>query len=100
MAAKKQATGKQAEAEVKQIGRYIVADPKICHGALTFRGTRIFVSDVLEQVERGLPWDMIVDEWEGKVPREAITEAVRLARETFLEHAAEYSPPDSRRRAS
>lgn len=38
-----------------QIGRYIVADPRVCHGKLTFRGTRIFVSDVLEQVERGLP---------------------------------------------
>ena len=28
---------------VKQIGRYIVAEPKICHGKLTFRGTRIMV---------------------------------------------------------
>jgi uncharacterized protein (DUF433 family) len=84
---------------VKQIGRYIVADPKICHGALTFRGTRIFVSDVLEQVERGLPWDTIVEEWEGKIPPQAIAEAVKLARETFLEHAAEYAPPPRYRRA-
>ena len=85
---------------VKQIGRYIVVDPKICHGALTFRGTRIFVSDVLEQVERGLPWDTIVEEWEGKVPLEAIAEAVKLAREALLEHADEYSPPARDRRAS
>lgn len=81
----------------RQIGRYIVADPKVCHGKLTFRGTRIFVSDVLEQVERGMPWDTIVEEWEGRVPQEAIAEAVRLARETFLEHATEYRAP--RRRA-
>ena len=27
----------------KLLGRYIVADPKICHGKPTFRGTRIFV---------------------------------------------------------
>ena len=80
-----------------QIGRYIVADPQVCHGKLTFRGTRIFVSDVLEQVERGLPWDTIVEEWEGKVPHEAIAEAIRLARESFLEHAAEYSGPGRRR---
>src|ERR1035438_5729464 len=80
-----------------QIGRYIVADPQVCHGKLTFRGTRIFVSDVLEQVERGLPWDTIVEEWDGKVPHEAIAEAVRLARESFLEHAAEYSGPGRRR---
>jgi len=83
----------------RQIGRYIVADPRVCHGKLTFRGTRIFVSDVLEQVERGLPWDTIVEEWEGRVPHEAIAEAVRLARESFLEHAAEYSGPGGRRRA-
>src|SRR5579864_1681022 len=56
--------------KVKQIGRYIVADPKVCHGKLTFRGTRIFVSDVLEQVERGMPWDTIVEEWEGRLPPE------------------------------
>lgn len=49
-----------------QIGRYIVADPRVCHGKLTFRGTRIFVSDVLEQVEGGLPWDAIVEGVGGK----------------------------------
>jgi uncharacterized protein (DUF433 family) len=41
----------------------------VCHGKLTFRGTRIFVSHVLEQVERGLPWDTIVEEWEEEFPR-------------------------------
>jgi uncharacterized protein (DUF433 family) len=97
MAGMKRTAGKKQA--VKQIGRYIVADPRICHGALTFRGTRIFVSDILEQVERGLPWDTIVTEWERKIPLEAIAEAVKLARETFLGHAAEYSPPAKRRRA-
>ena len=69
MAARK-SNGRRAVApeKVKQIGRYIVADPKICHGKLTFRGTRIMVSQVLEQVERGWAWDTIVDEWDGKIP--------------------------------
>jgi len=67
----------------RQIGRYIVADPRVCHGKLTFRGTRIFVSDVLERVERGLPCDAIEEEREGGVPQEAIAEVVRLARESF-----------------
>jgi hypothetical protein len=31
----------------KELGQYIVADPEICHGQLTFKGTRILVSDVL-----------------------------------------------------
>ncbi len=32
------------------LSRYIVADPRICHGKPTFRGTRIMVADVLEQM--------------------------------------------------
>ena len=66
------------------LGRYIVADPKICHGKLTFRGTRIFVADVLEQVARGLDWESITDSWGGTVSKEAIAEAVQLAREALL----------------
>jgi uncharacterized protein (DUF433 family) len=34
--------------EANTLGRYVVADPSICHGAPTFRGTRILVADVLE----------------------------------------------------
>jgi len=43
--------------ETKTLGRYIVADPAICHGEPTFRGTRILVADVLEQVERGMAYE-------------------------------------------
>ena len=49
------------------LGRFIVADPAICHGALTFRGTRVFVADVLEQVASGMAWETIVEEWRGAV---------------------------------
>jgi uncharacterized protein (DUF433 family) len=31
----------------KELGQYIVADPEICHGQLTFKGTRIMVKSVL-----------------------------------------------------
>jgi len=71
----------------KVVGRYIVADPKICHGQPTFRGTRILVADVLEQVAAGMAWPSIVEEWRGDISAEAIAEAVRLARETFREYA-------------
>jgi len=40
-----------------ELSRYIVADPAICHGNRTFKGTRVFVADVLADVERGLSWD-------------------------------------------
>src|SRR5262249_45115985 len=66
------------------LGRYIVADPKICHGKLTFRGTRIFVAHVLEQVAKGMDFSMISESWGGSVSEEAIKEAVRLAREALL----------------
>lgn len=71
------------------LGRYIVTDPAICHGAPTFRGTRISVKDVLEQVESGMAWEAIIEEWHGNLSKEAIAEAVRLAREALITHAPE-----------
>jgi uncharacterized protein (DUF433 family) len=68
-----------------ELGRHIVADPAICHGKPTFKGTRVFVADVLADVERGLSWDFIVQRWgSGKITKAAVTEAVRLAREALL----------------
>jgi uncharacterized protein (DUF433 family) len=59
-----------------ELGKYIVADPKICHGKPTFKGTRIFVRDVLADVEQGLSWDYIIERWgKGKLSRPAIAEA-------------------------
>ncbi|MBW3541788.1 MAG: DUF433 domain-containing protein [Planctomycetes bacterium] len=69
----------------KALGRHIVADPAICHGAPTFRGTRILVADVLEQVAGGMAWEAIVDEWRGQIGTRAISEAVRLAGEAPVE---------------
>ncbi len=74
----------------KIIGRYIVADTEICHGKLTFIGTRIFVADVLEQVAMGMKWDDISAEWGGKVGTEAIAEAVLLAKRALIDHADNY----------
>jgi uncharacterized protein (DUF433 family) len=73
------------------IGRYVVSDPAICHGKPTFRGTRIMVDQVLYRVASGMSWDAIVAEWRGSVSKEAIAEAVQLARMAFLDHAEEYA---------
>jgi uncharacterized protein (DUF433 family) len=75
--------------EAKVLGRYIVIDPAICHGEATFRGTRILVADVLEQVANGLAWEAIIEEWRGALTKEAIAEAVRLAREALFTYAPE-----------
>jgi uncharacterized protein (DUF433 family) len=72
----------------KRLGRHIVVDSKICHGEPTFRGTRILVRDVLEQVAQGIAWDNIAQQWRGALGRAAIAEAVRLAGRALLEHQA------------
>jgi uncharacterized protein (DUF433 family) len=74
----------------KIYGRYIISDPNICHGKPTFRGTRILVADVLEQIADGLDWETIIEEWQKSISNEAIAEAVSLSRQAFLEHAERY----------
>src|SRR5213593_3617003 len=74
--------------QVVDLGEHIVADPRICHGKPTFKGTRVMVFQVLEQVAFGTPWERIVWSWRGRVPMEAITEAVKLASELFKDEGA------------
>lgn len=74
----------------KRLGRFLCADPKICRGKLTFRGTRILVGDVLELVAAGMSWDAIIEECHGSISRPAIAEAIRLAGRSIVEHAYEY----------
>lgn len=62
-----------------ELGRHIVADPKICGGQPTFKGTRITVWLVLEQIDDGLTWNEIVSEWGGKVSKDGIAEAIAIA---------------------
>ncbi len=70
----------------KALGRYITVDSSVCHGQPTFRGTRILVTDVLDQVASGMAWEAIIEEWRGALTKEAIAEAVRLAREALFAH--------------
>ncbi len=83
---------KNRRTNAETVGRFIVTDPAICHGEPVFRGTRILVADVLEQVATGMAWEAIVEEWRGAVKPEAIAEAVRLAREALVVHAPELMP--------
>lgn len=80
-----------------ELGEYIIADTKVCHGKPTFKGTRVMVFQVLEQVASGMPWERIVWSWRGKVPMEAITEAVRLASRLFQDERT-FGPDAGHRR--
>jgi uncharacterized protein (DUF433 family) len=78
----------------KEYGQYIVADPEICPGQLTFKGTRILVRDVLHMVAKGYDWDRISAEYDGRLDREAIAEAIELARGALIKNT------EKRRRAA
>ena len=75
----------------RSLGRHIVVDPRICHGKPAFRGTRVLVSDVLEQVATGISWDAIIAEWNGNLSKEAIAESVALASQALLRHSDEFA---------
>src|SRR5215510_6350631 len=69
----------------KELGQYIVADPEICHGQLTFKDTRIMVKSVLEMLAKGYSWDRISIEYDGRLSHEAIAEAIALASDALIE---------------
>lgn len=81
-----------------EIGEFIVADPNICHGKPTFRGSRIMVRQVVEQVALGMPWEQIVGSWRGKVSADAIREAVALAARSVNFAGISPTSADSRRK--
>lgn len=69
----------------RELGQYIVADPEICHGQLTFKGTRIMVKSVLEMLAKGYDWNRIAAEYDGRITHNAIAEVVKLASEALIE---------------
>lgn len=78
---------KSATEQAVALGEHIIADPGICHGKPTFKGTRILVQQVLEDVADGKSWDFISQvRWGGRLPLPAIAEAVRLAQSALLEN--------------
>ncbi len=80
-----------------EFGKYIVSDPEVCHGHLTFKGTRLLVEDVLYFVAKGYDWAAISKEFYG-LPHEAIAEAVELARAALIEQTTKQS--EKRKRAA
>ncbi|MGE0826858.1 MAG: DUF433 domain-containing protein [Candidatus Binatia bacterium] len=71
----------------KEYGTYIVSDPKICGGDLTFKGTRILVKDVLYFVAQGKTWVWIAKAYDRRLTRHAIAEAIELARDALVASA-------------
>lgn len=67
-----------------EIGNYLVIDREICHGQMTFRGTRIPVDTVLTFLAKGYTIDQLLHSW-PELHRLAIEEAIHLASCLFQE---------------
>ena len=67
------------------LGDHLAIDPRVCHGEITFRGTRVPVATILRSLAMGYSHAYIRKSW-PEVSAAAIVEAVSLASEHFLEH--------------
>jgi uncharacterized protein (DUF433 family) len=84
-----------------ELSQYIVADPEICHGQPTFKGTRIMVWQVLDDVAEGRSWEFICNNrWGGRIPLAAVAEALKLARAAWLEKRWGFAHSSSGKRDS
>jgi len=59
-----------------ELGRFIVADARICHGKPTFKGTRIMVWQLFEHLATGEPLEEFPKHFPGRVSLEAAREAL------------------------
>lgn len=67
------------------LGQYVVRAVGVCGGRPTFKYTRIEITGTLERLAAGETMDDIVAGYRGRVPREAILEAVRIVTTLFID---------------
>jgi uncharacterized protein (DUF433 family) len=80
----------------REFGKYIVADPRICHGEPIFKGTRKLVRDCIEMAANGLTIDELASR--ANLPCEAIVEALHFAADVLQRHYTDRSIASSRTR--
>ena len=67
------------------VGEHLVADPRVCHGELTFRSTRVPAETILRYLADGYSLAYVRKSW-PEVSAEAIQEAIRLASQQLVQH--------------
>ena len=70
-----------------ELGKFLVSDSRVCHGQLTFKGTRVPVQTVLRRIAKGKSVESILEDW-PELSGEAVEEAVALAAEALAERCA------------
>lgn len=68
------------------LGAYVVRAIGICGGRPTFKYTRIEIAGALERLAAGESIPAIARGYGGRVPIEAIVEAIQLVTSEFLAH--------------
>jgi uncharacterized protein (DUF433 family) len=68
------------------VGKHLVVDPRICHGKLTFKGTRVPVGTVLHCLAKGKSMEAILADW-PELTWAAVEEAVELAAAALVERS-------------
>jgi uncharacterized protein (DUF433 family) len=79
---------KAAHGEATFVGEHLIVDPRVCHGELTFRGTRVPVETILGYLAKGYSLAYLRKSW-PEVSAAAIQEAVNLASDRLIEHYRE-----------
>ncbi|MEW6114960.1 MAG: DUF433 domain-containing protein, partial [Thermodesulfobacteriota bacterium] len=67
--------------EYYPLGKHVVRAKGICGGKPTFKYTRIEIAGTLTRIDAGESIDSIVRGYRGRVPREAILEAIQVSKE-------------------
>jgi uncharacterized protein (DUF433 family) len=67
------------------VGEHLVVDPRVCHGELTFRGTRVPVETILGYLAKGYTLAYLHKSW-PEVSAAAIQEAVNMASDRLIQH--------------
>ena len=67
---------------IVNVGEYMVIDPEVAHGRLTFTGTRVPVETVMGYIATGESVAEIVRHWPELSPQ-AVEAAIRLASESL-----------------
>ena len=74
--------------EYSPLGKYVVSAPGVCRGRPTFKHTRIEVAGVLERLGSGHSLEELVENYRGRVTRQAIAEALALAGKALAKQAS------------
>lgn len=67
------------------LGEHIVRAVGVCGGRPTFKHTRLEVTGILECLAQGQHIDDIVEDYQGRISREAVCEAISLVASRFAE---------------